>query len=187
MNAKVMAIACILILSVIAAVPLCSGPASAATAEELNRQAIATLDDLTSKSQAASDLAQRAVAILVFPGIYKAGFMIGGQRGEGVLLINGRPAGYYRTTGGSYGLQAGAQKYGYALMFMTEDALNYLERSKGWEIGVGPSVVVVTEGMGKSMTTTTGKEDVYAFIFNQKGLMAGLGLQGNKITKINKR
>ncbi len=175
-------------LSVAAAMILIGAQqAVAATAEELNRDAAAALDELTSKSPAAKDLAQRAVGILVFPGIYKAGFIVGAQRGEGVLLVNGRPAGYYRTTGGSYGLQAGAQKYGYALMFMSNDALDYLERTKGWEIGVGPSVVVVDEGMGRSMTTTTAKEDVYAFIFSQKGLMGGLGLQGNKITKIDKR
>ena len=87
---------------------------------------------------------------------------------------------------GSYGLQAGAQTFGYALFFMNAGALAYLDKSDGWEVGVGPSIVVVDEGMGKSMTSTTLTQDVYAFIFSQKGLMAGLGVQGSKITKINK-
>ena len=94
--------------------------------------------------------------------------------------------GYYNRVAASYGLQAGAQKFGYAMFFLTQTALDYLTKSKGWEIGVGPSVVVVDEGLARSLTTTTAKEEIYAFFFHQKGLMAGLGLQGSKITKINK-
>lgn len=71
------------------------------------------------------------------------------------------------------------------MFFMTPDALDYLNNSAGWEIGVGPSIVVVDEGVAKTLTTTTAKDDVYAFIFGQKGLMAGLGLQGSKITRMN--
>jgi lipid-binding SYLF domain-containing protein len=85
----------------------------------------------------------------------------------------------------SYGLQAGAQSFGYAMFLMTDEALSYLDKSEGWEVGVGPSVVVMDEGMAKSMTTSTAKEDIYAFIFGQKGLMAGIGLQGSKITRIS--
>ena len=93
---------------------------------------------------------------------------------------------YYNSVAASYGLQAGAQKFGYALFFMNDDALAYLDKSEGFELGVGPSIVVVDEGMGKSITSTTLTQDVYAFIFSQKGLMAGLGIQGSKITKISK-
>jgi lipid-binding SYLF domain-containing protein len=85
----------------------------------------------------------------------------------------------------SYGLQAGVQSFGYAMFFMTDSALNNLENSEGFEVGVGPSIVVVDAGMAKSLTTTTARDDVYAFIFGQQGLMAGLGLQGSKITKFN--
>jgi lipid-binding SYLF domain-containing protein len=95
-------------------------------------------------------------------------------------------AGYYNSLAGSYGLQAGVQTFGYALFFMNEAALAYLDKSDGWEIGVGPSIVVVDEGVGKSLTSTTITHDVYAFIFDQKGLMAGLGIQGSKISKISK-
>jgi lipid-binding SYLF domain-containing protein len=177
----VMALAAALITCVVGVPRAAAGDSKS----ELDENAVSALENLTSKVPAARDLADRAVAILVFPGVYKAGFVVGAQRGEGVLLKNGRPQGHYKTGGASYGLQAGAQKYGYALMFMSEDAVNYLERSNGWEIGMGPSVVVVDEGMGKTLTTTTAKKDIYAFIFDQKGLMAGLGLQGNKITKID--
>jgi lipid-binding SYLF domain-containing protein len=110
--------------------------------------------------------------------------MIGGQYGEGTLLKGGKAAAYYKTTGASFGLQAGGQEYGYAMFFMNAKALAQLDNADGFEVGVGPSVVAVDEGMGKSSTTTTLKDDIYAFIFGQKGLMAGLGIQGNKITKI---
>jgi lipid-binding SYLF domain-containing protein len=120
------------------------------------------------------------------PSIVKAGFMFGGQIGEGVLEKNGRPAAYYNSVAASYGFQAGVQVFGYALFFMNDQALAYLGKSDGFELGVGPSIVVVDEGVGKSLTSTTITHDVYAFIFNQKGLMGGLGIQGSKITQISK-
>ncbi len=141
---------------------------------------------LVASVPAARELGRQAVAVLVFPKITKAGLVIGGQYGEGVLLRGGKPAGHYSTTGASYGLQAGAQQFGYAMFFMNEKALNALTETDGFEVGVGPSVVVVDEGMARSTTSMTTKEDIYAFIFSQKGLMAGIGLQGNKITKLAK-
>ncbi len=166
---------------------LASAPAaSAASRQELERDARAALKSLTASNPAARTLAKSARGILVFPKIVKAGFMFGGQMGEGVLFKGGRVAGYYNSVAGSYGLQAGVQWFGYALFFMNNDALSYLDKSSGWEVGVGPSIVVVEEGMGKSITSTTVTQDVYAFIFNQKGLMGGLGVQGSKITKIDK-
>jgi lipid-binding SYLF domain-containing protein len=103
-----------------------------------------------------------------------------------VLLKGGKPAAYYNSVAASYGLQAGVQTFGYALFFMNDGALKYLDSSAGFELGVGPSIVVVDEGMAKSITSTTLTQDVYAFIFSQKGLMAGIGLQGSKITRISK-
>ena len=112
--------------------------------------------------------------------------MIGAQYGTGgALFKNGRTSGYYNIIAGSYGLQAGVPSFGYALFFLDNASLSYLNRSEGWEVGVGPSVVVVDKGVAKSLTTTTVKDGVYAFIFDQKGLMAGLGLQGSKISRIN--
>jgi len=172
-------------LMVCAALALGSQLATAATASEIERDAKARLAQLTASVPAAKALAANAHAILVFPSVTKAGLGIGGQFGEGALLQKGKAVGFYSTGGASIGLQAGAQQYGYALFFMNANALSQLQRADGFEVGVGPTVVVVDEGMGKSLTTTTAKDDVYAFIFGQKGLMAGIGVQGNKITKIN--
>lgn len=160
--------------------------AMAASASALQRDARQALTSLTSGNQAARLLSKQAKAVLVFPHMLKAGFLFGGQIGEGVLFKGGKVAGYYNSVAASYGLQAGGQTFGYALFFMNSGALSYLDESDGWEVGVGPSVVVVDQGMGKSMTSTTLTQDVYAFIFDQKGLMAGLGIQGSKITRIDK-
>jgi hypothetical protein len=126
---------------------------------------------------AAKALGKDAVAVLVFPRITRAGFVIGGQYGEGALLKGGKAVGYYSTAGASWGLQAGAQQFGYALFFMNENALNTLTDTNGFEVGVGPTVVVVDEGMARSVTTITANQDVYAFIFGQRGLMAGRAQQ----------
>ena len=112
--------------------------------------------------------------------------MVGGQYGEGALIEGGKVVAYYNTVSISYGLQIGIQRYGYALFFLTDAALKYLNRSDGWELGTGPSVVVVDAGAAGGISTTTAQSDVYAFFFSQKGLMAGLGLHGTKITKIQK-
>jgi lipid-binding SYLF domain-containing protein len=154
-------------------------------AKDLSRDANASLQQLYKSIPAAKALGPKAYAILVFPKVTKAGLGVGGQYGEGALLQKGKAVAYYNTAGASVGLQAGAQQYGYALFFMNANALAQLDKADGFEVGVGPTIVVVDEGMAKSMTTTTMKDDIYAFIFGQKGLMAGLGIQGNKITKIN--
>ena len=141
-------------------------------------------NSLVARVPAAKVLSKSAAAVLVFPKIIKAGFVIGGQTGDGVLFKSGKAVGYYNTSGASYGLQAGAQQFGYAMFFMNDRALRALTDTNGFEVGVGPSVVVVDEGMGKTLTTTTAQQDVYAFVFAQKGLMAGIGLQGDKITRL---
>jgi lipid-binding SYLF domain-containing protein len=176
----------IILTLAIAASPLLS---YASTKAELNRDARAALENLYEVTPAAKQLAEKAKAILVFPSILKGGLMVGAAYGDGVLFRDGKVVGYYNSSAASYGLQAGVQKFGYAMFFMNEEAVAYLGKSKGWEVGVGPSVVILDKekaaAFGKSMTTSTLKDDIYAFIFSQKGLMAGLGLQGSKITKIN--
>ena len=156
------------------------------SASDITLQSNSALQNLYASNPEASNLAKRAKGILVFPNIVKAGFLVGGQYGSGgALFKNGRTAGFYNIVAGSYGLQAGAQTFSYAMFFMDNDSLNYLDSSGGWEVGVGPSIVVVDEGMAKSLTTTTAKSGVYAYIFGQQGLMAGLGLQGSKINRIH--
>ena len=158
--------------------------AMAAGAKQISHDARVALDMLCKKNQAARLLRKEAHAILVFPAIYKAGFMVGASGGDGAMFKGDKTVGYYRSVAASYGLQAGVQKFSYALFFMNDAALAYLDKSEGWEIGVGPSIVVVDAGVGKTLTTTTGRSDVYAFIFGQKGLMAGIGIQGSKVTRI---
>ncbi len=183
---------CFRFLAVLSLVAFAAGtlvglnPAWAASAAEIDRNAQTALKKLYVESPAAKTLGQKAKGILIFPGIAKGGFLVGGQYGEGALLKGGKVAGYYNTVQVSYGLQAGVQKYGYALFLMTDSAMNWINKSDGWEIGVGPSIVVVDTGAASSATTTTLQSEIYAFFFDQKGLMGGLGLQGTKITKIEK-
>ena len=176
----------VLVLAIAAGTVVSPNQSAAATAAEINRDVKSALEKLYAKSSAAKTLGEKAKGILVFPGIVKGGFMVGGQFGEGALLRGGKSVAYYNTISASYGLQIGIQKYGYALFFMSESAMNWIDKSDGWELGTGPSIVVVDEGAAKSMSTTTLQSDVYAFFFDQKGLMGGLGLQGTKITKIKK-
>ena len=161
-------------------------PAVAASAADINRDVTRTLEKLYADIPEARHLSTRAKGILVFPSIVKAGFLFGAQFGEGAMRRQGKTVGYYNTVAASYGLQAGVQTFGYILLFMTDSALQYLNKSDGFEIGVGPSIVVLDAGAARTLTTTTAQSDMYAFIFDQKGLMAGLGLQGSKISRIDK-
>src|SRR5688572_11288728 len=159
--------------------------ALAATASAIDRDAKAALDKLYKNTPDANALADNAVAMLVFPSIVKGGFIIAGQFGDGALRKNGKSVAYYRSLAASYGFQAGVQAFGYVLFFMDDASLQYLDNSDGWELGVGPSLVVLDSGFGKNLSTTTLQKGVYAFIFDQTGLMAGMGIQGTKITRIN--
>jgi lipid-binding SYLF domain-containing protein len=160
--------------------------AVAQTANELHHDAHAALNSLYAKNPGAKEIGKNAVAVLVFPEIVRAGVGVGGQYGEGVLFKGNKVAGYYSTGGGSVGLQLGAQKYGYALFFLSEETLKVLDEAKGFEIGVGPSVVFAESGTGKSATSKTAEDKIYAFVFDQKGAMFALDIQGNKISKIKK-
>jgi len=159
--------------------------AHAASAHQINLDADRALRALYAAHPKARELGDRAKAILIFPKIIKAGLIVGGQGGDGVLRIGGKTAGYYNIAAASFGLQAGAQRFSNVLFFMTDSALKYLQDSDGWAIGSGPSVVVMDKGAAASLTSTTLSQDVYAFPFGQHGLMAGIGLEGSKITRIN--
>jgi len=173
-----------LLTGVAAALLLAPATVWAADRAALERDARSVYEKLLATVPAAQALSGSAAGVLVFPKITKAGLVVGGQYGDGVLFKGGKTAGFYNTSGASYGLQAGAQQFGYAMFMMNDKALSALDANDGFEVGVGPSIVVVDQGMGKTLTTTTAKDDVYAFIFGQKGLMAGVGLQGNKITRL---
>jgi len=157
----------------------------AADAAKIDAEARTALAALYATTPAAKALGEKAKAVLVFPSILKAGLIIGGQGGNGALIVDGKTVAYYNSAAASYGLQAGAQEFSYVMFLMTDAAREYLDKSDGWEVGVGPSIVLVDEGVAKSLSTSTAQDDVYAFIFGQKGLMAGIGIQGSKITKIN--
>ena len=150
----------------------------------LDSSATTALQQLYAQQPAAKKLGKKAKAILIFPDVVKGGFMIGAQTGNGVLRQNGKTVGYYNTTGVSYGYQVGLQSFGYVLFLMDAAALEHIHDNGGFELGTGPSIAILDEGMAKSISTTTLDKDIYAFIFNQSGLMAGVGLQGSKITEI---
>jgi len=159
--------------------------AQSSRASEINRSVTQALTTLDKNTPGARALADKAVGVLVFPSIVKGGFIIAGQFGDGALRKNGKTVAYYRSLAASYGFQAGIQAFGYVLFFMDEASLQYLDNSAGWELGTGPSLVVLDAGFGKVLSTTTLQKGVYAFIFDQKGLMGGIGIQGSKITRIN--
>jgi lipid-binding SYLF domain-containing protein len=165
---------------------LASGPAAATSAEDLDKDAAQALQLLYKNNPLAATIGKTAKAILVFPKILKAGLVFGGSYGEGVLLKSGRTTEYYNSVSASWGWQVGAESYAYVVFLMNDQAVKYLDESKGWEVGVGPSVVVVNEGAAKNLSTSTLKDDAYAFISDQQGLMASLSIEGTKISKIKR-
>jgi lipid-binding SYLF domain-containing protein len=161
-----------------------TAPAQAASTADLNRDSDRALQKLYQSNPVAEAISHRAKAILIFPNIVKAGLVFGGAYGEGELKQGPQIDGYYNSVTGSWGLQAGAQSYGYAVFLMNRKAVDYIHRTQGWEIGVGPTVVIVNEGVAKNLSTSTLKDDAYAFIFDQQGLMAGVNIEGTKISRI---
>jgi lipid-binding SYLF domain-containing protein len=159
--------------------------AQAATPEDLVNDSNSALHTLEKTNPVAADLARQAKAVLIFPTIVKAGLIFGGAYGEGVLEKGPAVDGYYNSVSASWGLQAGAQSYGYVVFLMSDKAVHYVHETHGWEIGTGPTVVVVNEGVAKNLSTSTLKDDAYAFIFDQQGLMASLSIEGTKISHIH--
>jgi lipid-binding SYLF domain-containing protein len=165
--------------------PLAVSSAHAASREQMSADAMRALHKLEATDPRARMFAKSARGILVFPSVLKAGFVFGGETGNGVLFEHGRAVGYYNLSGGSWGLQIGGQDFSYAMFFMNASSLDYLKKSDGFAAGTGPSIVVLNKGAGAEGDTTTVSHDVYAFPFNEKGLMADLTLQGTKITRIH--
>jgi len=165
--------------------PVTNINAASVNPRKLAADSRAALNELCRQNAAARSMRGRARGILVFPNITKGGLMVGGMAGNGALIRDdGSIRDFYQTAGASYGLQAGIQQYGYALFLMDAAACANLNRTDGWEVGSSPSLVVVDKGMASSLSTRTMNSGTYAFFFNQRGLMGGLGLQGAKITRI---
>ena len=181
---KVRPAACLVAFVLAMTATTSAGPALAASKAEIDREVAAAVSTLHSTVPEARQLSKQAKAVLVFPSIVKAGFLFGAQYGEGALRRQTRTVGYYSSVAASYGFQAGVQTFGYALFFMNDSALKYLESTGGFELGVGPSIVVLDAGAAKALTTTTAHKDIYAVFFDQKGLMAGAGIQGSKISRM---
>ena len=158
---------------------------AASEAADIDRDSTAALSRLYKIDPNAGSLRTKAAGILIFPRIVKAGFIFGGQGGKGELRVDNHVRGYYTIVAASFGLQAGVQWFSYALFFMDQAALSYLNRSDGWAVGTDPNVVVVDRGLGETFNSTTLTKKVIAFPFGQNGLMADLSLQGSKITTYN--
>jgi len=166
-------------------VPILGSRVAPADTSSLQYDARAALNQLYATSPKARGLGARATAVLIFPKVVKVGFMVGALSGNGALFEQGRVTRFFNISAASFGFQAGAQTYSYALFFITNSGLQYLKNSRGWSVGVGPSVVVLDKGWATSQTSTTLTQDVYAIVYGQSGLMAGAGLEGSKISPIN--
>jgi lipid-binding SYLF domain-containing protein len=163
-------------------------PAFAASKDEIDAEVKEALAALYKQSSAAQDLGAKAAAILVFPKVVKGGIGVGGEFGEGALLVGGKTSGYYNTAAGSIGFQLGLQQKSQAIMFMTQKELDkFLKQTNdGWKAGVDGSVALATLGAGGQLDTETAKKPIIGFIFSNKGLMYNLTFEGSKITKIDK-
>lgn len=172
------------------------GAMTVANADELvdvslDNDVRAAIAHLLETTPVAKELAASAKGALVFPNVTKAGFLVGVEYGDGALVKRKAGGGYYiskyyNLKSASYGLQAGVQTFAYVMALMTDEAVEYVETTSGWELGVGPSIAVVDEGAAMGISTTTAKSDIVAFTFGQQGLMAGMGIEGTKITRVNK-
>ncbi|MCW5595477.1 MAG: twin-arginine translocation pathway signal [Rhodocyclaceae bacterium] len=165
---------------------LIAANAWAASKEEINAEVREAVQNFYKHTSAGKELAQKAAGMLVFPSVVKAGIGIGGEYGEGSLLIGGNPVAYYNIAAASIGFQLGAQARSQIILFMTENALAKFRRSEGWKAGVDGSVALATLGAGGSIDTETAKKPIIGFIFSNKGLMYNLTFEGSKITKLDR-
>jgi lipid-binding SYLF domain-containing protein len=160
--------------------------AQADSAGEIDAKVRAAVQDFYAKVGAGRELAGKAVGMLVFPAVIKGGFVVGGEYGEGALLVGGQTVDYYNTAAASIGFQLGAQVKTHILLFMTTAALERFRASQGWEAGVDGSVALATLGAGGELDSDTLQESIIGFIFSNKGLMYNLNLEGSKITRLDK-
>ena len=165
---------------------LISGVAMAWSASKIDREVADTIGVFREEVNGSEVFLDQAVGYLVFPRVIKVGFGFGAETGEGSLIVGGKTVDYYRTTAGSFGLQAGAQAKSIVIAFMTQDALHKFQNSSGWKAGLDGSVALVDVGIGKTIDSHNIKDPVVGFIFGSKGLMYNLTLEGSKFTKLDK-
>jgi len=158
----------------------------AKTAAEIDADASQTLKRFYKEVDGSTELASSAKALLVMSGVTKAGFLVGGEYGQGALRIGGKTQGYYNLVAGSYGFTFGVEQMDIIIAFMTEEALNEFKNVAGWEVGVTGNVAIIDVGGGKRLDTTSLKDPVVAFVFEPQGLMVDVSLKGAKFTKIKK-
>jgi len=159
-------------------------PVFSASKEEIDADVKASIAEFYEKSQAGKALSEKASGMLVFPKVIKAGFGVGGEYGEGALLVKGETVEYYSTAAASIGFQLGAQQKSQVILFMNDDVLKNFRDSDGWEAGVDGSVAVAELGAGGELSSNTAQEPIIGFIFSNKGLMYNLTLEGSKMTKL---
>jgi lipid-binding SYLF domain-containing protein len=150
----------------------------------INAEANAALEIFKTKAGASKFLSQ-IKGYLIFPSVYKGGFVVAGEYGEGILKVNGQTKAYYSITSGSFGFQAGIQKASYLIAFVSQKALDNFMHSDGWEAGVDGTVTLLAWGAGKNISSISYEKPIYGFVFDSAGLMGGISLEGTKFTKIN--
>jgi lipid-binding SYLF domain-containing protein len=169
---------------------LLSGRASAATSEDLDKSSVHALQARYETNLVAVDISKHVKAVPVFPNIVKADLVFGGRYGNAKLRNGRRVVNYFNSVGGRWGLQAGAEPFGYVDFLVTDKAVAYLEKSHGWEMGASPTVVVVNEGVAKNPLSSPLTDSAYTFTltltFDQQGPMVGLSNEGTKISRIGR-
>jgi lipid-binding SYLF domain-containing protein len=168
------------------ALALPHGAPQAASAVEIDIKTEATLRQFVETVDGAQAFLDASKGVLVFPGVFQIGFILGGQYGEGALRIDGRSVDYYNLAGGSIGFQLGAQSRSIVLVFMEQSALDQFRQSSGWQVGVDGSITLVELGAADTLTSLNSKDPIVAFVFDNKGLMYNLSLEGSKFTRLNK-
>jgi lipid-binding SYLF domain-containing protein len=160
--------------------------ASAASKEEINAEVKEAVASFYKHTSAGRELANKAAGMLVFPNVIKAGIGIGGEFGEGALIVKGKTVAYYNIAAASVGLQLGAQARSQIVLFMNDKVLGEFRNSQGWKAGVDGSVALATLGAGGAIDTETAKQPIIGFIFSNKGLMYNLTFEGSKISRVGK-
>lgn len=188
-NKRFQCISRLLTASALLVLILCISPvrsSHAASAREIDVSVEMALEKFYKDVKGAKEFVKISKGMLVMPNVVKAGFIIGGEYGEGALRVRGKTVDYYNIAAGSFGLQIGAQKKNIIIAFMTNKALNSFREGSGWEAGVDGNIAIIDIGGGKRLDTTTIKDPIVAFVFDVKGLMADISLKGSKFTKLKK-